>query len=1090
MLIRRKKVGVLLLLVAFSVGTANATSERQTDEVRITQQSGTCQGIVKDALGETVIGASVVVKGTTNGTITGIDGNFILSNVRKGDVIQISFVGYITQEIVYNGKPLNVILKDDTQALEEVVVVGYGTQKKVNLTGAVAAVDGNVLESRPLTNIGQGLQGVVPNLNVSVSGAPGAGSSFNVRGNTSINGGSPLVLVDNVQMDPNLVNPEDIASISVLKDAASAAIYGARAAYGVILITTKNGKKGAKPQISFNASGYWSSPAVRVDGVTSIEYLTMRDDAFHNSGGSGSMASPQLWQYAQAYLDGTYKYTEFFDESLDASQWQYCGSTNWFDELYKTNFSQQYNISMNGGTEKTTYYVSMGFADQKGILAMTDDSYKKYNVNLNLSSQVTDWLKVSAKVMHTYTKENHPTGSGNAGVGGYGGMLKADLSPLMPITHSHTGRLVRKPGAAPINDPNMGIVTSGGLEYVEENRTDYYAGQGGYTNPFSVSRLGGTTQTKKNDLWITGAVQITPLEGLVINADYTFNFYNRGDQAVGKNYYEYRAVAGTELYYPWTNPSYAQYSNNEDYYNSLNLFAEYTKRLWNKHNFKVMVGYNQEYKHMKSFYAYRNKLISTSIPDLDLATGDDKNMGSSEPHWGTQGYFVRFNYNYDERYLFEFNGRYDGSSKFPKSDRFGFFPSFSVAWRVAQEKFWEPMTNWWNDLKVRVSYGSLGNQAVGSDVYFPYLATYGTGSLGYLLNGSKPQIVNPYGTLVPGSLTWETVNQVNVGVDFGLFNNRLTGSFDWYRRDTKDMLTPANELPSVLGASLGKVNNGSMKTVGWELSLGWQDRLENGFSYWTKLALSDYQSEITEYNGNKAGKIFDNYVGRKIGEIWGLVADGLFQTQEEVDNYLSQTGLQATDYGPGDVKYVDVSGDGKLAWGQETIYDKEGTDKTIIGNDTPRYQFGVTLGAEYKNFDLEVFFQGIGKRDLFINDGQFWSLNNNQWQTPNKPQLDYWTPENTDAYYPAPNWNKWVNREKSTRYMQDGSYLRMKNITLGYNLPKSVLAKLGLTKLRLYVTGENLFTFTDLMDGYDPETINSLTYPITKKVALGLNLTF
>lgn len=379
---------------------------------------------------------------------------------------------------------------------------------------------------------------------------------------------------------------------------------------------------------------------------------------------------------------------------------------------------------------------------------------------------------------------------------------------------------------------------------------------------------------------------------------------------------------------------------------------------------------------------------------------------------------------------------------------------------------------------------------MGSDVYFPYLATYGTGSLGYLLNGSKPQIVNPYGTLVPGSLTWETVNQVNVGVDFGLFNNRLTGSFDWYRRDTKDMLTPANELPSVLGASLGKVNNGSMKTVGWELSLGWQDRLENGFSYWTKLALSDYQSEITEYNGNKAGKISDYYVGRKIGEIWGLVADGLFQTQEEVDNYLSQTGLQATDYGPGDVKYVDVSGDGKLAWGQETIYDKEGTDKTIIGNDTPRYQFGVTLGAEYKNFDLEVFFQGIGKRDLFINDGQFWSLNNNQWQTPNKPQLDYWTPENTDAYYPAPNWNKWVNREKSTRYMQDGSYLRMKNITLGYNLPKSVLAKLGLTKLRLYVTGENLFTFTDLMDGYDPETINSLTYPITKKVALGLNLTF
>lgn len=744
---------------------------------------------------------------------------------------------------------------------------------------------------------------------------------------------------------------------------------------------------------------------------------------------------------------------------------------------------------MNGGSEKSTYYASVGFADQKGILSMTDDSYKKFNVNLNVSSQIADWLKVSAKVMHTYTKENHPTGSGSAGVGGYGGMLKADLSPLMPITHSHTGRLVRKDGAPAINDEALGIVTPGGYEYVEENRRDFYAGQGGYTNPFSVSRLGGTTETKKNDLWITGALQITPLEGLVINGDYTFNFYNSGAQKVGKNFYEYRAVAGTELYYPWTKPSYVQYDNSEDYYNSLNLFAEYTKQLWDKHNFKLMVGYNQEYKHNKYFYAYRNDLISTSIPDLDMATGEDKNVGSSETHWGTQGYFVRFNYNYDERYLFEFNGRYDGSSKFPKGDRFGFFPSVSVAWRASQEKFWEPVSEWWNDLKIRVSYGSLGNQAI-KDQNFPYLATYGTGTLGYLLGGTKPLVVTPYGTLVSNSLTWETVNQIDFGVDFGFFNNRLTGSFDWYRRDTKDMLTPPDELPAVLGAGLAGVNNGSMKTVGWEISLGWQDRLSNGLSYWAKLALSDYQSEITEYNGNKAGKISDLYVGRKIGEIWGLVADGLFQTQEEVDNYLSQKGLQATDYGPGDVKYVDVSGDGQLAWGLETIYDKEGTDKKVIGNDTPRYQYGITVGAEYKGFDLEVFFQGVGKRDVNLRDNQFWSLNINQWQTPTKPQLDYWTPENTGAYYPAPNWNKWINRETSTRFLQDGSYLRMKNITLGYSLPKTILDKCGLTKLRLYVTGENLFTFTDLIDGYDPETVNNLTYPITKKISVGLNLTF
>ena len=1085
MLKHLRPVGMLLFLASMYGGVANAIPVENVAGIETIQQNGTASGVVKDALGEAVIGASVVVKGTTNGTITDFDGNFSLSGLKKGDIIQISFVGYQTQEIAWNGQALNIVLKDDAQALEEVVVVGYGTQKKVNLTGAVAAIDGDVLESRPITNIGQGLQGVVPNLNVTVSGAPGKGSTFNVRGDTSINGGSPLVLVDNVQMDPNLVNPEDIASISVLKDAASAAIYGARAAYGVILITTKTGKKDSKPQVSFNASGYWSSPAMEMHNISTMDYLTMRDIAYKNAGGSGSMASPALWKYAEAYANGTYKHTEFFDETIDANKWQYNGSTDWFNEMYKTNFSQQYNVSLNGGNENTTYYASLGFADQNGILKMTDDNYKKFNVNLNISSQVTKWMKVSGKVMHTYTKENHPTGSANSGVTSYGGMLKNDLSPLMPVYHSHTGRLVREAGAPAINDETLGITTIGGLKYVDEGAR-YYAGQGNYTNPYSVSQLGGLTDTKKNDLWITGAVQLTPLEGLVINADYTFNFYNNGVKAVGNNFYEQRAVVGTETYYPWTNPSYAQYENSEDYYNSLNLFAEYTKKLWEKHNFKVMVGYNQEYKHNKYFYAQHKNLISNAIPDLETATGD-KNLGSTETHWGTAGYFVRFNYNYDDRYLFEFNGRYDGSSKFPKGDRFAFFPSFSVAWRASQESFWKPMKEWWNDLKVRASYGSLGNQAVSTN--FPYLASYGTGTLSYLLGGEKPTVVTPYTSLVASSLTWETVNQVNVGIDFGFFNNRLTGSFDWYRRDTKDMLTPPDELPAVLGAGMGNVNNGSMKTTGWELSLGWQDRLENGLNYWAKFALSDYQSEITAYNGNKVGKISSYYVGRKMGEIWGLVADGLFQTQEEIDNYLSQTGLQNVKYTPGDVKYVDVSGDGKIAWGQETIYDKEGTDKTIIGNSTPRYQFGLTLGAEYKNFDLEVFFQGVGKRDYNPGGAHFWGFTS-EWDTPYTPALDYWTPENTDAYFAAPNWNKWINRETSTRYLQDASYMRLKNITLGYNVPQNFLKKWGMSKLRLYVTGENLFTFTNLIESFDPETLSNMTYPITKKVSVGLNLTF
>ena len=1074
----------MLFLLGASTGAAYAASTPGADDVKITQQSQTATGTVVDAMGP-VIGASVVVKGTTNGVITDFDGNFSLENVKKGDIIQVSFVGYVTQEVVWTGKALNITLKEDTEMLEEVVVVGNGTQKKVNLTGAVAAIDSEVLENRPIVNIGQGLQGVVPNLNVSVSGAPGQGSSFNVRGNTSINGGSPLVLVDNVQMDPNLVNPEDIASISVLKDAASAAIYGARAAYGVFLITTKTGKKDSKPQISFNASGYWSSPATEMHNIGTMDYLTMRDIAYQNGGGAGSLASQQLWDYAKAYANGTYKYTEFFDESVDTNNWIYCGSTDWFDELYKTSFSQQYNVSLNGGNENTTYYASVGFADQKGILAMSDDSYKKFNVNLNISSQVTKWMKFTAKVMHTYSKEQHPTGSGNSGISSYGGMLKNDLSPLMPVYHSHTGRLVREAGAPAINDSELGITTLGGLKYVEENAL-YHAGQGGNTNPFSVAQLGGQTGIKKNDLWISGALQLTPLEGLVINADYTWNFYNRGIQAASKNYYEMRAVTGTETYYPWTDPSYADYENDEDYYTALNLFAEYSKQLWDKHNFKVMVGYNQEYKHNKYFYAERTKLISTAIPDLDNATGE-KYLGSSEGHWGVQGYFARFNYNYDDRYLFEFNGRYDGSSKFPKGDRFAFFPSFSVAWRASQEKFWEPMTEWWNDLKIRASYGSLGNQAVSGN--FPYLATYGTtSSLSYMLGGQRPLVVNPYGTLVASSLTWETVNQMNVGIDFGFFNNRLTGSFDYYVRDTEDMLSPANELPSVLGANLGKVNDASMRTKGWELSLGWQDRLQNGFSYWAKLALSDYQSEITSYSGNKNQKFSDWYVGKKFGEIWGMVSNGLFQTQEEVDAYVQQHGFGGQIWKPGDVKFEDINNDGKVAWGTETITSTD-TDKTLIGNDTPRYQFGITLGAEYKNFDLEVFFQGVGKRDKMLGGAQFWGFTS-QWDVPYTTALDYWTEDNRDAYFPRPTWNNGVNRETSTRYLQDASYMRLKNITLGYNVPQSFLKKAGISKLRLYVTGENLFTWTDLISSFDPETLNNMTYPITKKVSVGLNLTF
>lgn len=1058
-----KTVGVLLLLSAISAGTAYAVPKWGTAGVKEIQQNGVCNGVVTDTTGETVIGASVVVKGTTNGTITGLDGDFSLSGVTKGSILVVSFVGYQNTEVKWNGQPLTIVLKEDTKVLDEVVVVGYGTQKKANLSGAVAAVDGKVLQDRPITNIGQGLQGVVPNLNITMNngGAPGATSSFNIRGNTSLNGGSPLVLVDNVQMDANLVNPDDIESISVLKDAASASIYGARAAYGVILITTKKGKKSDKPTVSLSATGYWQSPALTFHNVNSMQYLTMMDEAYQNDGGSGHYFKSQVYQYAEDYFNGKYDSPVFFDTAYDTYKYGYCGNTDWWDELYKTSFSQIYTANISGGNDRTTYYASVSMNDQGGILKAGDDKYNKYNANVNISSNITKWLNVSAKIAHTYTDELHPTGGTTAmnstaysGLSSYSGMMKGDLSPLMPVKHPD----------------------------------GHYAGQGSYTNPVAIMEQGGNAQYKQNDLWMTGAVKITPIKGLVINADYTWNFYGKSSNQHVQNFYDYTAVPGTENYYPWTNPSSVTVTNNDDYYNAFNAFAEYTFSLKEKHNFKVMVGYNQENKHKKYHYAGRKNLIDSSNPSLNLAYGDMA-MNGSETHWSVNGFFARINYDYKGKYLLELNGRYDGSSKFPHGDRYAFFPSASVAWRVSEEKFWEPIRGWFDNFKLRASYGSLGNQALDESRYgnFPYLATYGINTkYGALLNGTRPVAVSVPG-LVCASFTWETVNQIDFGFDASFFGGRLNTSFDWYRRNTKDMLTAGQALPAVLGTSVPQENAADMKTVGWEVSLEWNDRLSNGFGYHIKGVLSDYQASITKFS-NPTKLLGTHYVGEKLNEIWGYVSNGLFQSDEDA-KAADQSYLSGGSWGAGDVKYEDLNNNGKIDIGKNTLDDSG--DRKIIGNSTPRYSYGITAGFDYKGFDFEMFWQGIGKRDYWLGGSQFWGFTD-EWCTPLTSSLDYWTEDNRDAYFPRLHHYgvNGGNHQVSTRYLQNAAYLRLKNVVLGYTIPRSITEKVKISRLRVFVQGENLLTFTPLIDSYDPETLNNMTYPINKKISVGLNLTF
>lgn len=1031
----------------------------QKNVIQQTRPVGLIKGSVTSDSGEPLTGVTVKVSGGGNGTVTDIDGNFSV-NAAPGSLLTFSYTGFKPQTVKAQ-EGMQVVLQSSVNDLNEVVVVGYGTQKKANLTGAVASVNGNVLENRPISNIGQGLQGVVPNLNVSMGhgGAPGAGASFNVRGTTSLNGGEPLVLVDNVQMDANLVNPDDIESISVLKDAASAAIYGARAAYGVILITTKKGKLNSRPTVQFSASGYWQSPAVEMHNVNSLDYLKMIDIAYQNSGGSGHYFNPLVYEYTEKYVNGTYDQPVFFDKSYSAFKYGYNGNTDWWNELYKTSFSQIYNASISGGSQKTRYYVSLGSNNQGGILKATDEKYNKYNANINVTSELTPWMEVSAKIAHTYTTEMHPTGGTTAmnntaysGLSAYSGMMKSDLSPLMPVKHPD----------------------------------GHYAGQGNFTNPVAIQAQGGNARYRQNDLWMTAGVKLTPIKGLIVNADYTWNYYGWASTQHVRNFYDYTAVPGTENYYPWTNPSSVTRSNSDDYYSSFNAFAEYNLSLGNNdHNMKFMVGYNQEKKRTQYYYAGRKDLIDPENPAINQAIGDmaiDGNMGQ----WAVNGTFARFNYDYKGRYLLELNGRYDGSSKFKKGHRYQFFPSISAAWRLSEEKFFEGVKSWWDNMKLRVSYGSLGNQAVNGN--FPYLATYGINTkYGALLGGGRPVAVFAPG-LVSSSFTWETVNQIDFGFDAAFLRNRLSASFDWYRRNTKDMLTDGEVLPAVLGASVPRQNAANLKTVGWELSLEWNDRLANGLSYHVKGVLSDYQSTITKFN-NPTGLISQYYVGRKMNEIWGYVSNGLFQTEQEANAHANQSYLYGGKWTAGDVRFEDLDGNNKIDIGDNTLANPG--DRKIIGNSTPRFAFGITAGLEYKGIDFEMFWQGIGKRDWFPGNGSaaYWGFTN-EWQTPLTTSLDYWTPENTNAFFPRLGWANGGNRNTSTRYLQNASYCRLKNVTLGYTLPRNILDKIGVSRLRVYVTGENLLTFTSLIKAFDPETLNNMTYPINRKIAVGLNLTF
>lgn len=1036
-------------------------------------------GKVTDIGGVPIVGATIrVTNNPTLGTISDMDGKFLLP-VDETETLEVSFLGYNSIKVKVSSKPLNIVLEETSQSLNEVVVVGYGTQKKVNLTGAVEQVGAEVFENRSVANVTQALQGAVPNLNITLEdGKPTRSANFNVRGTTSIGqGGSALVLIDGVEGDPAMLNPNDIANVSVLKDAASAAIYGARGSFGVVLITTKNASKG-KPNINytgnFSIQAPTNTPDFVSDGVVWAEHFR---DAFYNynntlptSMNNGKQVYSEEWlaEFKKRKAEGNTKEVEI---NPDGS-YVYYGNTDWYDQLYKDQtFAQDHNITISGGGDKSDFYISGRFYKFDGLYNFNPDTYKSMNLRAKASLQVFDWLKVSNNMEFSNTDYHNPTvASYSYNIQRY---IELTSFPSMPI----------------------------------------YNPDGSYTEPAAYS-IGGFKEGKnyqdKNNKLLKNTVGFNTsfLDGrLHVNGDFTFRY---------KAYDSMRKR--TKVPFSKKENEYSTFgsfndimeANSSTLYTATNLYADYENTFKGGHYIKGMIGYNYETSKYKSLSAQRNGLLLEDATSIDLALGDATTLGQDVTNWRILGLFFRANYSFKDRYLVEFNGRYDGSSKFPTDQQYAFFPSFSAGWRVSEEPFWKVSDKILSNVKVRASYGSLGN---GNVAPYSYMELLSIKTSGRVLEGGKPNYTsNP--AVIPNSLTWETATTTDIGLDFSMLRGRLRFSGDYYVRKTKDMYTVGMTLPEVFGATSPKGNYADMTTRGWEISLSYKDQFtlaSKPFNYEIKATLHDYISKIDKYN-NSTKSLSDYYEGQTIGEMWGYKTDGLFQSDAETEGYVNTVVKSSIDgvWHAGDVKFVDLNKNEKIDYGDNTVTNPG--DKVIIGNTEPRYIYSFTLNGDWNNIFVSAFFQGVGKQDWFPGqESSFWGQYNRPYNSlPSWHVNNYWTEDNRSAYLPRySTYNSalgWGN-VMTDRYVQNVAYLRLKNLQVGYNLPKTLVSKVSLASVRVYVSGENLWCFSPLYKrtkDYDVTNASSHadsdlssnnmgdgnSYPLMRSVSFGLSVTF
>lgn len=1051
------------------------------------------RGRVTDEKGEPLPGATIKVKGSTIAVSADINGDFVLPNVNPDAVLVVSFLGFVTQEIPAGSRTvISIRLKEDMQGLSEVVIVGYGVQKKENVTGAVDVISNKQIQDRQAPTVSQLLQGQSPALSFSTNNfgfQPGAELNINVRGTGSLNGGSPYVLIDGIPGDMNRINPQDIATISILKDAAASAIYGARAPYGVILITTKSGTTNEKVGVNYSGSLTVATPQRLPHMLDSYTHARVQNEA-GVAGSGGRVYSNETVDKIIAFQKGDLAYLKpltvpgalYFETTPMANgTWGINNFGNadydWFDEYYGSGMNQKHDLSVQGGSKAISYYLSGGFTSQEGVLNFGEDTFSRMNLLGKIQASLAPWWDL--KYQPRFMKSNRT-------------MPAMDKQGEYDLIFHQVARTL----------PTNAKYDAFG-NYMIQSKIPWVAD-------------GGTDDTENTENWQNIFTEIRPAKKWKINADLAYQTVNRFRSK--KEFTVFEVLPdGSSIPSANTVPSNIRQMHYTNNYWTSNVYSSYDLNL-KKHNFRLLAGTQYELNKSRSLNVFKTGLLVQGVPSLQTSSGEASALEGLE-HWSTQGFFGRLNYDFNGRYLFEANVRKDGTSRFREGNRWGTFPSFSAGWNINNEKFWEPVSKAVNVFKIRGSWGTLGNQNVDSyqDLsLIPLLSQpvnwiFGYGQVRDIGYTGSPNLISP-------NLTWETATAKNIGVDLAFLSNRLQATVDLFERTTDDMIGPSQAQPGVLGTVLPKANNSTFRTRGWEASIRWNHKTSDRFSYFANLNVYDARSHVTKYT-NPTGTLASNtwYAGKEQGEIWGYRSNDLYRSQAEINAHQAAANTSFIWPGvwrTGDVRYEDINGDGKVNNGNNTLANPG--DMSIIGNSNPRYQFGISGGFNFKNFDFSMLWNGTAKRDFFFgaDENIYWGFRNFGQSSIFPNHLDYFRDQpgdkysglqegaanmNTGSFWPRPYANvteNAKNRLPSSRYLQSGAFIRLQNLQIGYRIPQSLSSKLKLQNLRAYLSAENLVTITKLPNGIDPVATSSSewgvgkTYGADRMVALGLSISY